>query len=250
VAGKWEKTGLGLFLAKRREGFGNTARGFGKTAWGFGDTARCFGKTTWGFGKTARGSGDTARDSGKTARGFGNTAWVLEKTAAFSANLAGCGGFSAGWRFSSRPSAAQAGPFPSMVESGRMRVRGVGSRGERAAAQPRSEARKAKAPGFPPTPSCGSALISRILCPRRLATPGCDHLSVRLSDQPAPACAVVRLLPGAIHPLRDLRPGGPFLLFCLAPHEVCRAPFLAVGAVGSYPAVSPLPCRSKAVCFL
>ena len=32
-----------------------------------------------------------------------------------------------------------------------------------------------------------------------------------------------------------------FLLFCLAPHEVCRAPFLAVGAVGSYPAVSPLP---------
>jgi len=45
---------------------------------------------------------------------------------------------------------------------------------------------------------------------RRLAVPGCDHLSVGLSDQPAPAYAVVRLLPGVIHPLRDLRPGGPF----------------------------------------
>ena len=92
---------------------------------------------------------------------------------------------------------------------------------------------------------CGSALISRILCPRRLATPGCDHLSVGPSDRSAPACAVVRLLPGAIHPLRDLRPGGPFLLFCLAPHEVCRAPFLAVGAVGSYSAVSPLPSLAR-----
>ncbi len=80
---------------------------------------------------------------------------------------------------------------------------------------------------------------------RCLAAPRCDHLSVGLSDQPAPACAVVRLLPGAIHPLRDLWPGGPFLLFCLAPHEVCRAPFLAVGAVGSYPAVSPLPTLSR-----
>lgn len=54
----------------------------------------------------------------------------------------------------------------------------------------------------------------------------------------------MRLLPGVIHP-----PAGAdrfaarraFLLFCLAPHGVCRASFLAVGAVGSYPAVSPLP---------
>jgi hypothetical protein len=103
---------------------------------------------------------------------------------------------------------------------------------------------KGEGAGVPPTPSCGSVLISRILCPRRPSAPGCDHLSVRLNDQPAPARAVVRLLPGAIHPLRDLRPGGPFLLFCLAPHEVCRAPFLAVGAVGSYPAVSPLDRKS------
>ena len=66
------------------------------------------------------------------------------------------------------------------------------------------------------------------------------YLSGRATGPPRLA-ATARLLPGVIHPLRDLRPGGPFLLFCLAPHEVCRAPFLAVGAVGSYPAVSPLP---------
>ena len=42
------------------------------------------------------------------------------------------------------------------------------------------------------------------------------------------------------------------LLFCLAPHGVFRAPGLASGAVGSYPAFSPLPSgsRRKAVCFL
>ncbi len=42
------------------------------------------------------------------------------------------------------------------------------------------------------------------------------------------------------------------LLFCLAPHGVFRAPGLAPGAVGSYPAFSPLPSglRRKAVCFL
>lgn len=37
------------------------------------------------------------------------------------------------------------------------------------------------------------------------------------------------------------RPGLPFLLFCLAPQRVYRAPLLALGAVGSYPAFSPLP---------
>ena len=39
-------------------------------------------------------------------------------------------------------------------------------------------------------------------------------------------------------------------LFGLAPGGACRAPFLAVGAVGSYPTVSPLPRRIGAVCFL
>ena len=33
----------------------------------------------------------------------------------------------------------------------------------------------------------------------------------------------------------------PNSLFCLAPHGVCRAPALALRAVGSYPAFSPLP---------
>ena len=35
--------------------------------------------------------------------------------------------------------------------------------------------------------------------------------------------------------------GGADPLFCLAPREVCRAPSLARRAVGSYPAISPLP---------
>ncbi len=103
----------------------------------------------------------------------------------------------------------------------------------------------AKAPGSLPAPSLWIGPHKPDSVSADLAACGHDHLSVRLEDQPAPACAVVRLLPGAIHPLRDLRPGGPFLLFCLAPHEVCRAPFLAVGAVGSYPAFSPLPALSR-----
>ena len=40
---------------------------------------------------------------------------------------------------------------------------------------------------------------------------------------------------------RTGRAGGPFLLFCLAPHGVYRAPSLTLGAVGFYPAISPLP---------
>ena len=37
----------------------------------------------------------------------------------------------------------------------------------------------------------------------------------------------------------------PRLLFCLAPHGVCRAPLLSPGAVGSYPAFSPLLHQSS-----
>ena len=36
-------------------------------------------------------------------------------------------------------------------------------------------------------------------------------------------------------------PKGRSSLFGLAPGGACRAPFLTVGAVGSYPTVSPLP---------
>src|SRR5262249_40242740 len=44
----------------------------------------------------------------------------------------------------------------------------------------------------------------------------------------------------------------PRRLFGLAPTGGCRAPLLALGAVGSYPTVSPLPhpSRDVAVCFL
>ena len=44
------------------------------------------------------------------------------------------------------------------------------------------------------------------------------------------------------------------LLFDLAPDGVCLAAFIAEGAVGSYPAISPLPSETlrfqRAVCFL
>ena len=42
-----------------------------------------------------------------------------------------------------------------------------------------------------------------------------------------------------------IRPGGPSPLFCLAPRGVCLASFIAVGAVGSYPAFSPLPPKAR-----
>ena len=100
---------------------------------------------------------------------------------------------------------------------------------------------KAKAPGFPPTPSCGSALISRILCPRHLATPGCDHLSVRPSDRPALACAMVRLLPGVIHPLRDLRPGGPFSCSVLHRMRFVVPPSSRLGRWALTPPFHPYP---------
>jgi len=53
--------------------------------------------------------------------------------------------------------------------------------------------------------------------------------------------------------LRLAHPPGrrPVPLLCLAPHGVFRAPFLAVRAVGFYPAISPLPVdKRRAVYFL
>jgi len=47
---------------------------------------------------------------------------------------------------------------------------------------------------------------------------------------------------GAPVPAEPERPS----LFGLAPGGACRAPFLAVGAVGSYPTVSPLPDGAEA----
>lgn len=66
--------------------------------------------------------------------------------------------------------------------------------------------------------------------------------------------SLMRLIPEV--PTRTLRlthpPGRrPVPLLCLAPHGVFRAPFLAVRAVGSYPAISPLPSdKRRAVYFL
>ena len=100
----------------------------------------------------------------------------------------------------------------------------------------------AEAPGFHRTPPCWPSPHKPDSVSRR--PHGRHAMIIYLSGRatgPPRLAATARLLPGVIHPLRDLRPGGPFLLFCLAPHEVCRAPFLTVGAVGSYPAFSPLP---------
>jgi len=46
---------------------------------------------------------------------------------------------------------------------------------------------------------------------------------------------------------RRLASGPLLILFCLAPHGVYRASFIAVGAVGSYPAFSPLPFFAEAL---
>ncbi len=91
--------------------------------------------------------------------------------------------------------------------------------------------------------------ISRILSPR-LAPRGDDHFSgtsvARGLKRPDP-----RTLGGP-----PFSPGTPenVLLFGLAPGGVCRAPLVTLGAVGSYPTVSPLPrdgtCHPEAVYFL
>ena len=93
-------------------------------------------------------------------------------------------------------------------------------------------------------------LISRILSP---PSAGNDHLSSSRAKGPVGADqSRPRLLPGNI-PLTRNRAGNPFSLFCLAPHGVCLAPSVTLRAVGSYPAISPLPTPAKpewAVSFL
>ena len=63
------------------------------------------------------------------------------------------------------------------------------------------------------------------------------------SRETAPPCrSRVRLIPGFIpRPKPRGRTGGPFTLFCLAPHGVYPAPSVTLGAVSSYLAISPLP---------
>lgn len=50
------------------------------------------------------------------------------------------------------------------------------------------------------------------------------------------------MLPGVSFAEAKCRSRLPLLLFHLAPHRVSRASLLALKAVGSYPAFSPLPC--------
>jgi len=90
----------------------------------------------------------------------------------------------------------------------------------------------------------GSAFISRILCsqPYGLQRGHLSGAALRQHPLLAQSATITRSYPP---PFGDLRPGGPFLLFCLAPHGVCHASFIAVGAVGSYPAVSPLPSIAR-----
>jgi hypothetical protein len=82
--------------------------------------------------------------------------------------------------------------------------------------------------------------VSRILCLTRFAARGGDHSSRS------------RIAPGLQQPTRGSRQSvlanesrtgraGPPLLFGLAPRGVCRAPDVAIRAVGSYPTFSPLP---------
>ena len=69
------------------------------------------------------------------------------------------------------------------------------------------------------------------------------HFS-RGSFDPGPPCGGCDVTRGPVRPLVGLRSRRPLPLFCLAPHGVFRAPGIAPGAVGSYPAFSPLPAVS------
>ena len=82
--------------------------------------------------------------------------------------------------------------------------------------------------------------ISRVLCRcfQDGNTAATIHLGRRLRDA---SCG----LPGCPARRRACSRPSVASLFGLAPGGACRAPFLAVGAVGSYPTVSPLPGRER-----
>ena len=75
----------------------------------------------------------------------------------------------------------------------------------------------------------------------------------RILSAPLPEERLI-CLSGPTRNRRDFRPARrgprPGFLFGLAPDGVFRASTLARRAVGSYPTFSPLPGRSRAVCFL
>ena len=92
----------------------------------------------------------------------------------------------------------------------------------------------------PPPP--GMTAVSRILSGR--VAPAWTAISLRDLERtldPRPSCDGCDVTRGFVRPLVGLRSRRPLPLFCLAPHRVFRAPSVALGAVGSYPAFSPLP---------
>ena len=92
----------------------------------------------------------------------------------------------------------------------------------------------------PPPPSVTT--VSRILSGR--VSPAWTAISLkdpRRTADPRPSCDGCDVTRGPARPMVGLRSRRPLPLFCLAPHRVFRAPSVALGAVGSYPAFSPLP---------
>ena len=84
--------------------------------------------------------------------------------------------------------------------------------------------------------------ISRILSGR--VTPAWTAISLkdlRRTGDPRPSCDGCDVTRGPASPMVKLRSRRPLPLFCLAPHRVFHAPSVTLGAVGSYPAFSPLP---------
>ena len=92
----------------------------------------------------------------------------------------------------------------------------------------------------PPPP--GVTTVSRILSGR--VAPAWTAISLkdpRRTVDPRPSCDGCDVTRGPASPMVKHRSRRPLPLFCLAPHRVFRAPSVTLGAVGSYPAFSPLP---------
>ena len=93
---------------------------------------------------------------------------------------------------------------------------------------------------------CDRVFVSRILSPDPLPGRFNGHSSHRLAAAPGASagCDSTRShIAGAEAPAKPAR--RPFPLFCLAPREVFRAPNFTIRAVGSYPAISPLPAALR-----
>ena len=69
----------------------------------------------------------------------------------------------------------------------------------------------------------------------------CDHFSQSLVSKALARLRRLRLIPG------DLGGRATLPLLCLAPRGVCRAPSVTLGAVGSYPTLSPLPVSLRTI---